>query len=96
MEPMGGAGKEVEADETFFAQKRPKAANARGYAHKHAIVSLVERGGHVRSTHVDNVNAATLRPILMTQIKADTMLMTDESTVYRSIGVIAHGVGFRA
>jgi transposase-like protein len=100
MDPLGGGGKEVEADETYFAQKRPKARNARGYAHKHAIVSLVERGGKVRSTHVNDVNAATLRPILMTQIAADTMLMTDESSVYRSIGkdfkyhfTVQHGIG---
>src|SRR5580704_6335183 len=100
MDPLGGGGKEVEADETYFAQKRPKARNARGYAHKHAIVSLVERGGRVRSTHVNDVNAATLRPILMTQIAADTMLMTDESAVYRPIGrefkyhfTVQHGIG---
>src|SRR6266567_4109161 len=70
MEPMGGAGKSVEADETFIGNKRPKARNARGYAHKHAIVSLVERGGKVRSQHVNDVNAATFRPILKEQISS--------------------------
>ena len=67
MEPMGGAGKAFEADETFIGQKRPKAWGARGYAHKHAVVSLVERGGKVRSTHVNDVNAAMLKPILQAQ-----------------------------
>src|SRR5689334_22729026 len=47
MEPVGGAGKAVEVDETFIGQKRPRAFGARGYAHKHAVVSLVERGGRV-------------------------------------------------
>jgi transposase-like protein len=100
MEPLGGAGKEVEADETFIGNKRPKARNARGYAHKHAVVSLVERGGKVRSTHVNDVNAATLRPILKAQIDAASWLNTDESSVYRSIGkefkyhfTVAHGIG---
>lgn len=100
MEPMGGAGKAVEADETFIGQKRPKASGARGYAHKHAVVSLVERGGKVRSTHVNDVNAATLKPILQAQIKADSMLMTDEATYYRSICrefkyhfTVRHGIG---
>lgn len=100
MEPMGGAGKAVEADETFIGQKRPKASGARGYAHKHAVVSLVERGGKVRSTHVNDVNAATLKPILQAQIKADSMLMTDEASYYRSIGrefkyhfTVQHGIG---
>ncbi|MGH9357478.1 MAG: IS1595 family transposase [Terriglobia bacterium] len=100
MEPMGGAGKMVEADETFIGQKRPKAHGARGYAHKHAVVSLVERGGKVRSTHVNDVNAATLKPILQAQIKVDSMLMTDEASYYRSIGrefkyhfTVQHGIG---
>jgi transposase-like protein len=97
---MGGPGKMVEADETFIGNKRPKARNARGYAHKHAVVSLVERGGKVRSTHVNDVNSATLRPILKAQIKADSMLMTDEASYYRSIGrefkyhfTVQHGIG---
>jgi transposase-like protein len=87
MQPMmGGPGKPVEADETYIGNKRPKASKARGYAHKHDVVSLVERGENVRSHHVNDVNSATLRPILKAQIKADTMLMTDGSSVYRSIG----------
>jgi transposase-like protein len=45
MEPVGAAGRAVEVDETFIGQKRPRAHGARGYAHKHAVVSLVERGG---------------------------------------------------
>jgi transposase-like protein len=100
MEPLGGVGKEVEADETFIGQKRPKARNARGYAHKHAVVSLVERGGRVRSQHVNDVNAATLRPILKSQISADSWLMTDEASYYRSLGrefrhhfTVEHGAG---
>lgn len=100
MEPMGGTGKTVEADETFIGQRRPKAHGARGYAHKHAVVSLVERGGKVRSTHVNDVNAATLKPILQAQIKAESWLMTDEASYYRSIGknfkyhfTVQHGIG---
>src|ERR1700676_1918593 len=72
MEPLGGKGKSVEADETYIGNKRPKGPNARGYAHKHAVVSLVERGGKVRSHHVNDVNAATLKPILWEQINANS------------------------
>jgi transposase-like protein len=81
MEPMGGTGKTVEADETFIGNKRPKARNARGYAHKHAVVSLVERGGKVRSQHVNDVNAATLRPILKAQV--DPAFLADDRRVRR-------------
>jgi transposase-like protein len=100
IDPVGGAGKAVEVDETFIGQKRPKASGARGYAHKHAVVSLVERGGKVHSTHVNDVNAATLRPILKAQIAADSRLMSDEASYYRSIGrefkyhfTVEHGIG---
>ena len=48
--PTGGEGAVVEIDETFISQKKdvPK---QRGYAHKHAVLTLVERGGSARSFH---------------------------------------------
>ena len=47
--PMGGAGSVFESDETFIGKKEGavKHPNARGYAHKQAALSLVERGGQV-------------------------------------------------
>ena len=39
--PTGGEG---EIDETYIGDKGTKLPNARGYAHKHAILTLVERG----------------------------------------------------
>jgi transposase-like protein len=103
---LGGNRKAVEADETYVggteknrhANKRQNAG--RGAVGKEAVLSLVERGGKVRSTHVADVKAATLRPILQAQIEADTMLMTDEAAMYRSIGksfrhhfTVEHGIG---
>ena len=83
---MGGPGKTVEADETFIGKKYDKPEGARGYAHKEAVLSLVERGGEVRSRHVASVNAETLRPILAKQLDAGTALMTDEAKQYGPIG----------
>ena len=59
---------------------------ARGPVNKALVVALVERDGKVRSFHVENVSAKTLRPIIVTQINCATYLMTDESTVYTEIG----------
>jgi transposase-like protein len=69
--PMGGDGAIVEADETFIGQKKdvPK---RRGYAHKHAVLSLVERGGDVRSFHVDGTSAADLVPIVKENVAHET------------------------
>ena len=79
--PMGGPGTIVEIDETFIGNKAdmPK---RRGFAHKHAVLSLVERGGKVRSFHVAGTTAAHLVPILRANIAKETAVMTDEAGQY--------------
>ena len=75
----------VEADETFVGTK-PGAKKHRGYAHKNAVLSLVERDGEVRSFHVPSVSAKTLKPYLKYHIDPDACLMTDDAGQYRLIG----------
>jgi transposase-like protein len=85
MDPMGGAGKFVEADETFVGGK----ARNRAYREpppKEAVMALVERGGRVASYHVPNVTAATLKPIIAEALSTDSHFRTDESGVYWEIG----------
>src|SRR5207248_6837601 len=65
--PIGGEGKTVEADETYIGgkegNKHASKRTARGGAvGKEAVLSLVERGGKVRSYHLPEVTAATLKP----------------------------------
>src|SRR5882762_693466 len=61
---IGGKGKTVEADEMYIGNKvgKRKAPGAGGYGHKRAILALVERGGAVRSFHVDDVTRSEIRP----------------------------------
>lgn len=80
--PLGGEGKTVEFDETFVGGKdknkhRNKRA-ARGGMDKEVVFSLVERGGKVRSHHVPNVTAKSLRPIIDEQIAEATRTMSDD------------------
>lgn len=84
-EPMGGAGATIEADETYMGGK---AAN-RAYdpiPPKLAVVSLVERGGKVRSFHVPRVTATNLYPIIARHAHRDSRFISDESNVYDHIG----------
>lgn len=82
--PIGGENKVVEADETYVGGKAKNRKDK--VPSKEAVVSLVERGGEVRSVHVPNVNARTLRPIMVKLASRKFLLMTDESTVYPKIG----------
>lgn len=91
--PLGGAGKTVEADETFFGGKeknrhKSKRAKSRlgGSWGKEIALSLVERDGRVCSMHVPSVTAANLRPILVAQIHSASRLCTDDAGQYRHMG----------
>lgn len=80
---LGGSGKTVEADETFVGRTTGRLGKPlRGMKDKKKVLSLVERGGKVRSFHVPAVNAKTLKPIIKQQIDKSTDLMTDSATWY--------------
>jgi transposase-like protein len=83
--PLGGENKVVEADETYVGGKQRNRATRKVRA-KQAVVSLVEREGKVRSYHVANVNAKTLRPLIVTTVDRKSHLMTDDSMVYTKVG----------
>ena len=82
---LGGSGKIVEADETYFGIAKPKARHSRSGAHKHKIFALVERDGTTRAFHVANIDGATLKPILHAQVAADTHFMTDSASHWRNM-----------
>jgi len=87
VEPMGGAGKVVEADETFIGTLKGQPKKGRSaWANKNVVLTLVERGGVARSFHVDGVRVADLGPILRANIAPEASLMTDELAAYKVIG----------
>jgi transposase-like protein len=84
-EPLGGPWRVVEGDETYIGRK----AESRAYeppAPKQSVMSLVERGGAVRSFHIPNVTAANLQPIIAKHVHIDSRYMTDTSWVSASLG----------
>ena len=91
--PMGGDGKIVEADETYFgkvepSKRRTKTTSGRSFtkkgkaANNRPIVSLVERGGNVRSFHVAVANKVNVTEIVRGNVDKETRLHTDESRLY--------------
>ena len=83
--PLGGKARTVEADETFVGPKAENSAYA-PVGPKQSVMALVERGGHVRSFHVPNVTAETLRPVIGAHVFRDTIFMSDGAPVYGGIG----------
>jgi len=94
-DPLGGRGKIVEADETYFGEveesrKRTKTryglpytkGGKSGPSNKRAVVSLVERGGRVRSFHPATADGETVTGIVLDNIRRESRLHTDESRLY--------------
>ncbi len=95
--PMGGEGKIVEADETYYGPKAVKTRTTvkgeplspkgyKGPANKRTVISLVGRGGEVRSFHVERANRATVEEIVSKNVAKESRLHTDESPIYKSTG----------
>jgi transposase-like protein len=89
----------VEADETYVGGKA-HGKRGRGAANKTPVVSLVERGGTVRSRVVTNVTGKNVKEVLQANVSPDATLMTDAFQVYREPGkdfaaheVVDHGKG---
>src|SRR5437762_258925 len=76
-----GGGKFVEADEAYVGRKAGTKKN-RGPSHKEAVLALVERGGELRTFHVPDVTAATLRAKLREHVDKQANMMTDEAKQY--------------
>jgi transposase-like protein len=96
--PLGGKGTVVEADETYYgdipeAQRRkfkttgrPMSKDTRGPGKKRAVVSLVERGGKVRSFHPALADGVNVTKIVRENIDRETQLHTDKSKLYVKSG----------
>jgi len=96
MAPLGGNGGIVEADETYLwkatnqepspqRKGRPYLKRKAGTVNKRAVISLVERGGKVRSFHVENADKPTVNKIVNANIDRETRIHTDESRLYGDI-----------
>lgn len=97
--PLGGAGKTVEADETYIGKRetpremspqrkgRPFTKSGKGGgAQKRIVVGLVERGGKARMFHLNDATASTVRDVLVRNVDRSSTLYTDSSRLYTRTG----------
>ena len=85
--PMGGEGKSVQADETYYGNSSKRAKSYRkGHRYKQQVVALVEPKGRVRAFHVKSATVAGVRDILVRNIDRKSELHTDESRLYVQVG----------
>ncbi|MGA8499367.1 MAG: IS1595 family transposase [Xanthobacteraceae bacterium] len=87
--PLGGSGKTVEADETEMGRSRKtrRPAGFRRSTHNTKVLSLVERGGNIRSVTLDHRGVgAHLRKLA----HADSRLVTDMGQPFKFRGFAKH------
>jgi transposase-like protein len=87
--PMGGDGGIVEIDETIYGRaathpkgrRRPN-AKITNSAHKNVVLALVERGGKVRSYHIEGSTVQQVLPIVTENVSHEAQVMTDKAQLY--------------
>ena len=93
--PLGGEGKTVEADETYIGrtdvdylspQRKGQPRLKRKKLPKRTVVGLVERGGKVRTFHIQHATASAVRDILVRNVDRASELHTDSSRLYTRTG----------
>jgi transposase-like protein len=88
-EPMGGAGKTVEADETELSKSRKtkRPPGFRRKTHNPRVFSLVERGGNVRSLVLDH---RMVGPMVRQHVHEASRLVSDKAQHYKFSGMARH------
>jgi len=84
IEPLGGAGVTLEADEAYICRDASK--KLKGPGPQEPVFSLVERGGRVRSFHMPHVTAANVESVLLRHSSDESHFRTDEAQIYVTIG----------
>jgi transposase-like protein len=81
--PLGGEGKIMEADETYIGRKKG-AVTRHAFHHKNTVLSLVERGGEVRSFHIDRADKEMVKSVVDANVRRETRLYTDGASWYQN------------
>jgi transposase-like protein len=85
--PIGGEGKSVQADETYYGNTSRRAKGyKKGHRHKASIVALVEPKGRARVVHLKRATIQSVRELLVNNALKSSELHTDQSFLYKDVG----------
>ena len=86
--PMGGEGKIIQADETYYGNTSKRAKHyKKGHSHKASIVALIEKpSGRARAFHLKRATRESVRDVLVRNASRKSELHTDESRLYDLVG----------
>jgi len=91
--PLGGDGKVIEADETYMGPReyrfdgdRGEWVGIQGTGGKVRILSLVERGGRVRSIPASGLSPAQVNMHILKNTSLKSRLHTDEAATLKRVG----------
>jgi transposase-like protein len=88
--PLGGAGKTVEADETFITNSPKTRKRPDGSRRYQKVLSLVERGGPIRSMTIDHDAVMVIRDALFRHVDQQSRLVTDGAQHFKFPPVAKH------
>ncbi len=87
LEPMGGAGKTIEADDMEMGRSKKTRRHPQGRKANVKVLSLVERGGPVRSIVLDHRG---IGPRFYEHFDRKSRLVTDSAPVFKYVGAAKH------
>src|SRR6202051_1856932 len=86
--PLGGEGKTVEADDMEMGRSKKTRRRPEGRKGNVKVLSLVERGGPIRSVVIDHRGIGGL---FYSQFDRKSRLVTDSAPVFKYTGAASHG-----
>jgi transposase len=94
---LGGKGKRVEVDETYYGGRRKRGTGRpmRGDKTKMPVMGIVERSGSVKALAIPDVSGATLLPLVKQYVLPQSIVYTDELRSYHGISHMKAGYHHR-
>jgi len=96
---LGGSLKHVEMDEAFVGGRNLGRGKKNMMENKVVVFGIKERGGYLRAAVVPDATIASLRPVVLENVKPGTIVSTDEHKGYNLLvrdgyihGTVSHGM----